>query len=236
MGKPTSFLLGGIQMKGRIYALEGTEGCGKSTAIKLVKQHLDILNIPSVIIREPGGLEVCEDIRNIIFNPQYSDIDKTTELLLMLSIRNENYQKSIKPYLEKGYIVLCDRYVDSTLVYQGYRYSIAKGKWVEEVMKDLFGFIFPPELSKTFYLQLSDVSVGLERIAKNHRNTNKFDEMDISFHREIQKSYDALYFTDVDGKKIRETIDGDQEPEKVAEKIVERILEDIETEKAIRED
>lgn len=224
-------------MKGRIYALEGTEGCGKSTAIKLVKQHLDILNIPSVIIREPGGLEVCEDIRNIIFNPNYTNLDKTTELLLMLSIRNENYQKSIKSYIDKGYIVLCDRYVDSTLVYQGYRYSIEKGQWVESVMKDLFGFIFPPELSKSFYLQLSDVSVGLERITQNHRSTNKFDEMDISFHKDIKNCYDQLYrMPYVNGKKVREIVDGGMAPGEVAEKIVERILEDIETEKAIRED
>lgn len=215
-------------MNGRIYALEGTEGCGKSTAIKLVKQHLDKLNIPSVIIREPGGLEVCEDIRNIIFNPEYSDIDKTTELLLMLSIRNENYQKSIKPYIEKGYIVLCDRYVDSTLVYQGYRYSIEKGQWVEGVMKDLFGFMFPPELSKSFYLQLDDVEKGLDRIAKNHRSVNKFDEMDMTFHRTIQSCYNLLYRTPyINGKKVRETIDASQSPEKVSEEIVKRILQDV---------
>lgn len=211
-------------MKGKMYVLEGTEGCGKSTAIKLVKNALDKLNIPSVIIREPGGLEVCEDIRSIIFNPHYTDIDKTTELLLMLSIRNENYQKTIKPYLDKGYIVLCDRYVDSTLVYQGYRYSNERGEWLEGVIQNLFGFVFPPELSKSFYLQLSDVRVGLDRIAKNHRGTNKFDEMDISFHETIKRCYDEIYLKD---DRNRTIIDANQKVENVAQSITEVIVKDI---------
>lgn len=211
-------------MEGKMFAFEGTEGCGKSTVIQLVENKLNDKGYKTMILREPGGSDVGEDIRKIIFNPEYTDIDKTTELLLMLAIRNENYQNTIKPLLSEGHIILCDRYVDSTLVYQGYRYNDRKAMQVKRIIEDLFGFIFPPEMKKSFYLQLPDVKIGLERIQENHRNTNKFDEMDLEFHQKIKDSYDWLYSH---GEKVnhslRTTINANKDADAVANEILKSI-------------
>lgn len=211
-------------MNGKMFAFEGTEGCGKSTIIKHVEEKLKKKGYKTTVIREPGGTSIGEDIRKIIFNPSYKDIDKTTELLLMLAIRNENYQNSIKLSLSKGYIVLCDRYVDSTLVYQGYRYSYEKAIHIQEIIRILFGFLFPPELKKSFYLWLPNVEIGLQRIKDNNRNTNKFDEMDIQFHKTIKESYDMLY---CGNDSLRIPIKADRNIEDIVEEIIRHIEDNI---------
>ncbi len=140
-------------MTGKFVTIEGCEGVGKSTQVRKLKEYLFLRGIEAVFTREPGGTPVSEQIRGVILNPENKDMDDVTELLLYVAARRQHTQRFIKPELESGNIVFCDRYVDSTTAYQGY----ARGLGAEEVERlnalavgdvkiDLTIFLdFPPE-------------------------------------------------------------------------------------------
>lgn len=140
-------------MTGKFVTIEGCEGVGKSTQVRKLKEYLSLRGIKAVFTREPGGTPVSEQIRGVILNPENKDMDDVTELLLYVAARRQHTQRFIKPELESGNIVFCDRYVDSTTAYQGY----ARGLGAEEVERlnalavgdvkiDLTIFLdFPPE-------------------------------------------------------------------------------------------
>ena len=140
-------------MTGKFVTIEGCEGVGKSTQVRKLKEYLSLRGIEAVFTREPGGTPVSEQIRGVILNPENKDMDDVTELLLYVAARRQHTQRFIKPELESGNIVFCDRYVDSTTAYQGY----ARGLGAEEVERlnalavgdvkiDLTIFLdFPPE-------------------------------------------------------------------------------------------
>ena len=116
-------------MTGKFVTIEGCEGVGKSTQVRKLKEYLSLRGIEAVFTREPGGTPVSEQIRGVILNPENKDMDDVTELLLYVAARRQHTQRFIKPELESGNIVFCDRYVDSTTAYQGY----ARGLGAEEV-------------------------------------------------------------------------------------------------------
>ena len=140
-------------MTGKFVTIEGCEGVGKSTQVRKLKEYLSLRGIKAVFTREPGGTPVSEQIRGVILNPENKDMDDVTELLLYVAARRQHTQRFIKPELESGNIIFCDRYVDSTTAYQGY----ARGLGAEEVERlnalavgdvkiDLTIFLdFPPE-------------------------------------------------------------------------------------------
>lgn len=140
-------------MTGKFVTIEGCEGVGKSTQVRKLKEYLSLRGIKAVFTREPGGTPVSEQIRGVILNPENKDMDDVTELLLYVAARRQHTQRFIKPELESGNIVFCDRYIDSTTAYQGY----ARGLGAEEVERlnalavgdvkiDLTIFLdFPPE-------------------------------------------------------------------------------------------
>lgn len=214
--------------KGYMFSFEGTEGCGKSTIIKEVKNRLEQKGYKVIVTREPGGCEVSEQIRNVILNNHNSNY--FTELLLFLSARNEHFKKIIRPAINDGYIVLSDRFVDSTLAYQVYKIKDeSRQNDMLRLIED-FGLIayendtmsvYPKCLLKSYYLRLDDVRTGLERIKKNNRETNKFDEMDIKFHEEIRDNYDFLYMKH-NSKELskRTVVSADMEIDKIVDSIV----------------
>jgi len=106
-------------MRGKFITFEGSEGCGKSTQSKLLAQYLKRKGRKVVYLREPGGVETSEKIRNLLLNPK-SKISSEAETLLYMAARAEVVNEIIKPALEKGKIVVCDRFLDSTIAYQGY--------------------------------------------------------------------------------------------------------------------
>lgn len=180
---------------GYLFVFEGGEGSGKSTAIKKVKEKLEKDGYKVLVTREPGGCDISEQIRNIILNNK--DMDIETELLLFLAARKEHYIKIVKPALKDKYIVLMDRFMDSTIVYQGiyeentcncYPYFEASRDLLMKQLNGKDGYF-----GKSYYLRLSDPEIGLNRIKIHNRETNKFDEKGIKFHKTIQKRYDKLY-------------------------------------------
>jgi len=107
-------------MKGKFITFEGSEGCGKSTQSKLLAQYLKSLGYKVVYLREPGGIKISEKIRDILLDAKNDSMSAETEMLLYMAARAQVVSEIIRPALSKGRIVICDRFLDSTLAYQGY--------------------------------------------------------------------------------------------------------------------
>ena len=204
------------------YTLEGTEGSGKSTAAKLVVDLLLKKGYKVIYTREPGGTSIstCEKIRDLILSEDMASIDPITEYLLYLASRKEHIEKLIKPKLKQGYIVISDRYNDSSLVYQGYT-KANKPLMLEQISSLVIKDFFP---QKTFLIDLNP-KIGLERIQKYRQDQiNRFDKLDLSFHQKVRQSYLNL------AKKypVRfKIISGELKAQVIAEKIFLQILKDI---------
>ena len=164
---------------------EGGEGTGKTTQINIIKYKLEQLGLEVLTTREPGGVISAEKIREVILN---NNIDPITEAMLYAAARREHFMKKVKPALEENKIVLCDRFVDSSIVYQG----IVRGIGIKEVLKinQLAIGNIKPDLTILFDL---DPEIGLKRIYLNRTDEiNRFDKEDISFHLKIREGYNNL--------------------------------------------
>ncbi|MEH7272784.1 dTMP kinase [Neobacillus vireti] len=168
--------------------LEGGEGSGKSTLINYIKEFLENRGKSVVLTREPGGIDIAEQIRSVILNKKNTKMDGRTEALLYASARRQHLVEKVIPSLNEGNIVLCDRFIDSSLAYQGY----ARGLGIDEVFSvnefAIAGFM--PDL--TLYLDL-DPQIGLNRIAKNKdREVNRLDLEEIQFHLNVREGYEEV--------------------------------------------
>lgn len=171
-------------MKMKFITFEGGEGSGKTTIIKKLMEKLNEKGIKAVVSREPGGSQISEQIRNVILNIENKNMDYMTEALLYAASRCQHLKEIVWPNIEKGNLVVCDRYLDSSLVYQG----CARGLGIEKVydinMNATNGFL--PDL--TIYLDVTP-EVGLMRIQSNNRDVNRLDLEKMTFHEEVRKGY-----------------------------------------------
>lgn len=171
-------------MKMKFITFEGGEGSGKTTIIKKLMEKLNEKGISAVVSREPGGSQISEQIRNVILNIENKNMDYMTEALLYAASRCQHLKEIVWPNIEKGNLVVCDRYLDSSLVYQG----CARGLGIEKVydinMNATNGFL--PDL--TIYLDVTP-EVGLMRIQSNNRDVNRLDLEKMTFHEEVRKGY-----------------------------------------------
>jgi dTMP kinase len=172
-------------MKGCFFSFEGPDGAGKTTMIAKIETFLREKGFAVLSTREPGGVRIAEAIRSIILNPDHTEMDGRTEALLYAAARRQHLLEKIIPAVEAGNIVLCDRFVDSSLVYQGF----ARGLGVDEVLQinqfAIDGY-FP---SLTIYFDI-DPKIGLERIEKNkQREINRLDMESLSFHYKVREGY-----------------------------------------------
>lgn len=210
-----------------MFSFEGGEGSGKSTIIQIVKEMLETRGYRVFVTREPGGCETSEEIRNVIMNNKNKDMDVNTELFLFMAARNEHWHKVIKPHLQKGEIVLCDRFIDSTFAYQ--TINAKDVDVMEETINTAHKLIFngrkrPKELLNTFYLRLDDVSTGLERIKKNNREENRFDERTLQFHELVKENYDKIFSNVNCNVKI---VDADRDAYIIANEVYREIHKNI---------
>lgn len=186
---------------------EGGEGSGKTTVIEKIKKDLEELNFTVLKTREPGGSKISEQIRDVILNVENTNMDYMTEALLYAASRRQHLEEIIRPAIKKGKVVICDRYIDSSLAYQGY----ARGLGVDEVynlnLVATNGFL--PEV--TIFIDL-DPEVGLERIKNNQREVDRLDLEKINFHEKVREGYLMLAskfpnrFIVVNGNQTREQV------------------------------
>lgn len=205
-------------MKGLFITFEGCEGCGKTTILEKIYSKLLELGIPCIKTREPGGVKISEEIRNVILDVNNTSMESRTEALLYAASRRQHLVEVVIPKLEEGYVVLCDRYLDSSLAYQGY----ARGIGVDDVLKIndfAINGLYP---DKTIFLDVKP-SVGLARINSNNgREVNRLDKEALSFHNKVYDGYKLL--ADKFGDRFV-TIDGEREIDEVYTNTLDVILE-----------
>ncbi|MDN6161655.1 MAG: dTMP kinase [Atopostipes sp.] len=174
-------------MRGLFITVEGPDGSGKSSLVKELSHQLEkILAVPLVITREPGGSEIAEKIREVIIDPNHREMDHRTEALLFAASRRQHVIEKINPALDAGKVVLCDRFVDSSIAYQGAGREIG----VEEVrgINEFATGKLEPDL--TLYLDV-DAQIGLNRIESKESNREK-DRLEleaVTFHNRVRSAY-----------------------------------------------
>ena len=171
--------------RGIFITMEGPEGAGKTTILEMLYKHYKDKGIKIVKTREPGGIRIAEKIREIILNPDHTEMDGRTEALLYAAARRQHLVEKVIPALAEGSIVLSDRFIDSSLAYQGY----ARGIGIEEIWKInefAIGGVMP---DLTLYFDL-EPELGLARINKsNEREINRLDLEQLDFHKRVQAGY-----------------------------------------------
>ena len=164
---------------------EGGEGSGKSTALRLINERLIQSGAQTVLTREPGGTPISEEIRNIILDRKNTDMDPRTEALLYAASRRQHLAQKIWPALKEGKIVLCDRYLDSSLAYQGGARCIALKDVLDINMFATEGTF--PDLTLLFDIEPEQ---GLARIAANqNREVNRLDLEKLDFHHRVRQAF-----------------------------------------------
>lgn len=177
---------------------EGGDGCGKTTQSQKLYEYFLAQGKNVILTREPGGTPQAEILRNLLVLKDY-DWPLMAELLLMIAARVDHYEKLIKPHLDQGGVVICDRFVLSTLVYQGYGRGMDLDK-IKRIHDEALGFI---KVDKTFVLLLPFQEGG-----KRAQVKQKFETLDTSFQKRVYEGYKelgkAFDMIDVEGKSIDE--------------------------------
>ncbi|CAG9623056.1 dTMP kinase [Sutcliffiella rhizosphaerae] len=175
-------------MKGLFITFEGPEGAGKTSVIQKLAEELKYRNYPVILTREPGGIAIAEQIRSVILDCNNTEMDARTEALLYAAARRQHLVERVIPALEEKKIVLCDRFIDSSLAYQGFAREIG----VEDVLS-INEFATEKTLpSLTIYFDI-DPEAGLKRIAANNkREINRLDQEELDFHYRVKAGYDLV--------------------------------------------
>lgn len=170
-----------------LITFEGIDGSGKSTIAKLLKKKLINKKYDVILTREPGGNEISEKIRKIVLNKKYLKIEPWTETLLYIAACNQNIQQNILFFLKQKKIVICDRFVDSTLVYQGYAQGLGIKK-IKKIQNIILNIKYP---NITFFLDIS-IKEAQKRIKLNINNADRIDLKKQKFHEKVYKGYKIL--------------------------------------------
>lgn len=169
------------------FTFEGGEGSGKTTAIERIAEYLEERGYEVLVTREPGGSEIAEEIRDMLLKERETVMDPMTEAILFVAARNEHLNKTVIPALESGKVVLMDRYVDSSLTYQG----VGRGLGIDKIWQLNAPIVEKCMPACTFLLDI-DPRIGLDRIVLNNREMNRLDKESYEFHDKIMKGYHAI--------------------------------------------
>lgn len=202
--------------RGVFITVEGPEGAGKTTVLARVGEQLEKEGYSIVLTREPGGIPIAEQIRQVILNPDHTEMDSRTEALLYAAARRQHLMEKVVPALNEGCIVLCDRFVDSSLAYQGY----ARGLGIEEV-REINRFAIQDTMPELTLFFMIDPEIGLKRI-ENHksREINRLDLEKLNFHQKVYEGYQLLIKNEPDRIKV---IDANQSFEEVYQETLQQI-------------
>lgn len=207
-------------MQGLFITIEGPDGSGKTTVTKEVVRRLQLNHIDVIHTREPGGIDIAEQIRAIILNPANTKMDAKTEALLYAASRRQHLVEKVIPALNEGKLVLCERFVDSSLAYQGAGRSIG----IEEVyqMNQFAIDGVMPDL--TIFIDV-DPEIGISRINQNRTDRDRLDMEGVSFHQRVYEGYQQVKEMFKDRMAM---IDGNQALEQVIEQVYSIIVSRIE--------
>ncbi|MED3642061.1 dTMP kinase [Caldifermentibacillus hisashii] len=198
-------------VKGTFITVEGPDGAGKTTVLNIIAEELAAEGYPIVQTREPGGSPIAEKIRQIILDKKHTEMDPRTEALLYAAARRQHLIEKIIPALEKGNIVLCDRFIDASIVYQGFARKIG----IDEVLKINRFAIENTMPDLTIYFDI-EPEIGLERIQKHRQGEmNRLDLETMEFHKMVREGYLQLL---------------DRFPDRIKKVMADRPIEEVKTE------
>ncbi|MDZ4121568.1 MAG: dTMP kinase [Candidatus Cloacimonadaceae bacterium] len=202
-------------MKKQLFiTFEGTEGCGKSTQVQLLKVALEQKGHETLVTREPGGPPVSEAIRKILLDPSYLEMLPETELLLYMASRSQHTGQWIAPALQAGKIVICDRYNDSTIAYQGAARDLDQSFIASLASFATFGL--RPDI--TFLIDLP-VQIGMSRIKQ--RALDRLELESVAFHQKVRDQYLEI----AKKEHLRYVvINGTQSVEEIHQEILQAVL------------
>jgi dTMP kinase len=210
-------VLGGKVMgKGFFITVEGTDGSGKTTQIKMMEEYLKQKGYDVVITREPGGTNVSEKIREFILNPENTDISPITEMLLYASSRAQLVSQLIKPAIESDKAVICDRFVDSSFAYQGFGRGVDL-KMIADVNRVAVDGVYP---DITFFLDI-DPEVAIKRRIES-TGADRIEREKLDFHKKVYSGYKRISI--LYPERIK-TIDANTSIEEVSAEIKEYLDE-----------
>ncbi len=195
-------------MTGKFITFEGPEGSGKTSVIIGVEDYFRKQGYDVLVTREPGGIKISEDIRNIILSKENTEMNAYTEALLFAAARSQHFTEKIVPALESGKLILCDRFIDSSLAYQGYARELGIDD-VYNINKFAIGNHMP---DVTVFIDVPP-SVGLNRVFSNSsRKVDRLDLETLEFHNKVYEGYKILgkrfenRFVNIDGTNPVETV------------------------------
>ncbi len=209
---------------GIFITFEGIEGCGKTTQVRLLGDYLRSKGLPTVLTREPGGTAIGDAIRRILLTPASAHIDPVTELFLYEAARCQHVREVIRPSLEAGKVVLCDRYADATTAYQGAARAI--GRETVDILHRIATGDLHPDLT---VLLDCPVEWGLKHAVRRNRelalegNEDRFEREERAFHEHVRQGYLDIAAKEPQRVKV---IDGSRSIEEIHKDVV-RIVEDV---------
>lgn len=198
-----------------LITFEGIDFCGKSTQIKLLEKYLVNNKIETKIIREPGGTEISELIRDILLDKKNNLMFMETEILLFSASRSQLVREKIKPFIEKNYYVICDRFFDSTTAYQGYGRGISPSA-VESVNKLAVGELIP---DLTFFIDISIEEANNRKQKMNGDSLDRIENSNNEFFIKVRNGYLEIAKRE---KRFR-IINGENSVENIHQQIINEI-------------
>lgn len=205
--------------KGYFIVLEGPDGSGKSTISEIICEKLKEEGYSVVHTREPGGIEIAEEIRNVILNPKNTSMDARTEALLYAASRRQHLVEKVVPAVNEGKIVICERFVYSSLAYQGY----GRGLGFDDILKINDFAIGEHYPDMTIYLDINEEE-GLKRI-ENRAFKDRLDNESLNFHHLVNEGYKEVLRRFKDTKVVDATLSIDEVVDKCL-KLINELIHD----------
>ena len=200
-------------MKNLFITFEGIDGCGKSTQAKILHDKLREIDSTALLTEEPGGTQGANEIRKLLLRENNFSWSVETEVLLFMAARNDHVEKKVKPALEKGYTVICDRFIDSTLVYQGMRSDLAKKLCLS--LYDLIG----QEPNLTFLIDMKPQK-ALDRALSRKNKEDRFENYGVPFQIKLRDTF--LRLAAENPKRII-VIEGDGDKNQIANDVFSHV-------------
>lgn len=211
-------------MSGLFITFEGPDGAGKTTQLQRLASFIQKKDIAILTTREPGGTKISDQIRHIILHPEHQEMVEETEILLYAASRAQHVREKIKPALEEGKIVLCDRFVDASVAYQGY--GLGFGDEILQINDFATGGLVP---DRTYLIDLPPekgrARMGSRKNKEFEQELDRIEQKEIEYHRHVRQGFHQLA---QDNQRIL-LIDGQQSIDQINEIIIKDITHLLET-------